>query len=64
MGRHLDDVRSFIRYATKHDNIRRALTGVAFLLAEQSDGSQRWVTARQTFIDTPFRDTGLSALHP
>lgn len=64
LGRHLDDVRSFIRYATKHDNIRRALTGVAFLLAEQSDGSQRWVTARQTFIDTPFRDTGLSALHP
>ncbi|NQW72932.1 MAG: hypothetical protein HQ453_09385 [Actinobacteria bacterium] len=30
----------------------------------QSDGGDRWVTPQQTFVDLPFRDTGLSALYP
>ena len=62
--KHLADVRSFVRYASKQGNAQWTFANVAFLLADQSDGSQRWVTPRQTFVDVPFRDTGLSALYP
>lgn len=65
IAQHLDDVRSFIRYAAS--NQRTAPTNfsnVPFLLAEQSQGHPRWVTPRQTFVDLPFLETGLSAMYP
>jgi hypothetical protein len=64
ISQHLDDVRSFIRYAAKLGSARSTLSNVAFLLAEQSQGGPRWVTPRQTFVDLPFADTGLSGLYP
>ncbi|GAA4837603.1 sacsin N-terminal ATP-binding-like domain-containing protein [Garicola koreensis] len=64
IAQHLEDVRSFIRYASRHGSARWALSDVAFLLAEQSQGKPRWVTPRQTFVDLPFESTGLSGLYP
>ena len=64
-ARHLDDVRSFVRFGLANRSTAADTFGdVPFILATQSDGSARWVTPRQTFIDVPFRDTGLSALYP
>lgn len=62
---HLDDVRSFAHYGLANRTIAaRTFAGVKFLQAVQSDDSLRWVTARQTFVDLPFRDTGLAAIYP
>lgn len=60
--RHLEDVRSFLRYASLQEE-SDALDNVKFLLADGQDGSQIWVTAQETFVDSPFLDTGLSALY-
>ena len=63
--RHLDDVRAFVRHGLSNRATARSTFGeVRFLLAPQSDGSSRWITPRQAFLDLPFRDTGLSALYP
>ena len=64
LSQHLDDVRAFIRLGEKPGNARLKLPDVPMFLAEQSQGGQRWVTARETFVDLPFEDTGLSALYP
>jgi hypothetical protein len=65
LARHLDDVRSFVRHGLSNRQTARAMFGqVRLLQAVQSDGSSRWVSPQQTFLDLPFRDTGLSALYP
>lgn len=64
LTQHLADIRAFIRYAAKLGTSRWKLASVPMFLAEQSRGGQRWVTARETFIDLPFSDTGLSGLYP
>jgi hypothetical protein len=64
LSQHLDDVRAFIRLGEKLGNARLKLADVPMFLAEQSWGGQWWVTARETFVDLPFTDTGLSALYP
>lgn len=66
LTQHLEDIRAFIRYAA---NLRTAvargkLADVPMFLADQSGGGQRWVTPRETFVDLPFEDTGLSGLYP
>ncbi len=64
LSQHLDDVRAFLRYGAKLGTAvaRGKLADVPMFLAEQSRGGQRWVTARETFVDLPFEDTGLSRL--
>lgn len=66
LTQHLADLRAFIRYAAKLDTAvaRGKLADVPMFLADQSQGGQRWVTARKTFVDLPFEDTGLSTLYP
>ncbi|MFC7726157.1 sacsin N-terminal ATP-binding-like domain-containing protein [Nocardioides sp. GCM10028917] len=64
LTQHLQDIRAFVRYAARDVNARRALSSAYLLMADQSEGGPRWVTARQTFVDLPFRDSGLSALYP
>lgn len=64
LAQHLEDVRMFIRYASRQGNAPWTLRNVAFLLAEQSQGKPRWVKPSQTFVDLPFTDTGLSGLYP
>jgi hypothetical protein len=64
LTQHLADVRAFIRYGAKLGNARGKLARVPMFLAEQSQGGQRWVTAQETFVDLPFKDTGLSRLYP
>lgn len=62
---HLDDVREFVRHGLANQDDARAKFGdIPFLLASQSDGTLRWVTPKETFLDTPFRETGFSALFP
>ncbi|SDL43761.1 sacsin N-terminal ATP-binding-like domain-containing protein [Tessaracoccus oleiagri] len=62
---HLSDVREFVRYGLRNQRLAREKFGdVPFLLAEQSDGSLRWATPQETFLDLPFRETGLSSLYP
>jgi hypothetical protein len=62
---HLDDVRRFVQFGlTKPTTAMNTFGWVSFLQAVQSDDSVLWVTPRQTFVDLPFSDTGLSALHP
>ena len=66
LTQHLADIRAFIRYAAKLGTAvaRGKLAGVPMFLADQSGGGQRWVTPRETFVDLPFDDTGLSKLYP
>jgi hypothetical protein len=65
LDQHLDDVRRFVQFGLANQTTARGFFGqVTILQAVQSDGSDRWVTPRQTFVDLPFRDTGLSALYP
>ena len=64
LAQHLQDIRAFIHYSAKDDNAWRALSSAYLLMADQSEGEARWVTAEETFIDLPFRDSGLSALYP
>lgn len=64
LTQHLSDIRAFIRYGATLGDARSKLADVPMFLAEQSQGDQRWVTARETFVDLPFEDTGLSALYP
>lgn len=65
LDRHLDDVRCFVQFGLANRTTAREIFGeVPILQAVQSDGGDRWVTPRQTFVDLPFRDTGLSALYP
>ena len=65
LDRHLDDVRAFVAYGLRNRAAAAKLFGaVRFLLAPESDhaGAPRWVSPEETFIDLPFRATGLSAL--
>lgn len=66
LTQHLADVRAFLRYGAKLGTAvaRGKFANVPMFLAEQSQGGQRWVTARETFVDLPFEDTGLSRLYP
>ncbi len=65
LTQHLKDVQAFIHYGAKLGLADRwNLADVPMFLAAQSQGGQRWVTARETFVDLPFKDTGLSALYP
>lgn len=64
LTQHLEDIRAFIRYGAKPGNVRSQLADVPMFLAGQSGGGQRWVTPRETFVDLPFEDTGLSSLYP
>jgi hypothetical protein len=65
LTQHLADVQAFVRYGAKLGVYARwKLADLPMFLAEQSRGGQRWVTARETFVDLPFKDTGLSALYP
>tara|TARA_R110002020_G_scaffold14731_23_gene52428 strand:- start:3660 stop:5219 length:1560 start_codon:yes stop_codon:yes gene_type:complete len=64
-SQHLDDVRAFVRYGLANRASARSTFGdVPLLQALQSDGSSRWVKPSQTFLDLPFRETGLSVAHP
>lgn len=65
VAQHVDDVRGFVRFASGNKGAARELfTDVKFLLSQQSNGSLKWVSPSQTFLDTPFVDTGLSSLYP
>jgi hypothetical protein len=64
LTQHLGDIRVFIRNGAKLGNAGWKLADVPMFLADQSQGGQRWVTARETFVDLPFNDTGLSGLYP
>lgn len=65
LSRHLDDVRSFVRYGlANRGKARQIFHGIQFLQAPQSQGGARWVSPSETFLDLPFRSTGLSALYP
>lgn len=62
---HLNDVQEFVHYGLKNRHLAREKFGdVPFLLAQQSDDTLRWVTPQETFLDLPFRETGLSSLYP
>lgn len=62
---HLNDVQEFVHYGLKNRHLAREKFGdVPFLLAPQSDDTLRWVTPQETFLDLPFRETGLSSLYP
>jgi hypothetical protein len=65
LSRHLDDVKSFVRFGLANPSkARQMFSTVRFLQALQSQGSPRWVNPRETFLDLPFRNTGLTALYP
>lgn len=62
---HLDDVRSFARYAlSNRDSARRLFEKVPFLASLQPDGSVTWVSPGESYLDLPYRSTGLSSLYP
>ncbi len=62
---HLADIEVFAEYALDNPTkAQRMFSEVALLRAQQSDGTWRSVTPRQVFLDIPFRETGLTALHP
>lgn len=63
--KHLDDVRAFARHAlSNRESARRLFANVPFLASPQPDGSVRWVSPRESYLDVPFRTTGLSSLYP
>ena len=65
LTQHLEDIRAFIRYKAKEGVVAHwKLASTPMFLAEQSQGGQRWVTAGETYVDLPFKATGLSALYP
>lgn len=63
--KHLDDVRAFARHAlSNRESARRLFANVPFLASPQPDGSVRWVSPGESYLDVPFRTTGLSSLYP
>lgn len=63
--KHLDDVRAFARYAlSNRESARRLFEKVPFLTSPQPDGSVTWISPGESYLDLPYRRTGLSSLYP
>lgn len=63
--KHLDDVRTFARYAlSNRESARRLFGKVPFLASPQPDGSVTWISPGESYLDLPYRSTGLSSLYP
>lgn len=63
--KHLDDVRAFARYAlANRESARRLFTNVPLLTSLQPDGSVKWISPSESYLDLPYRATGLSSLYP
>ncbi len=64
LEKHLNDVRAFTRYALDHRESARAMFGaVPFLLIADPGGNLHWTRPTKTYLDTPFKDTGFSAMY-
>jgi hypothetical protein len=65
IAKHLDDVRAFARYAlSNRESARRLFEKVPFLASPQPDGSVTWISPGGSYLDLPYRRTGLSSLYP
>jgi hypothetical protein len=65
VARHLEDIRSFARFAAGNMSVASDTFGnVPFLLTQDPEGALRWVEPSDTYIDVPFVTTGLAALYP
>ncbi|MDK1361354.1 hypothetical protein QNO00_13905 [Arthrobacter sp. zg-Y1219] len=63
--RHLDDVGAFTQYAlTNRESARSLFRNVPFLVSPQPDGSLTWISPGESYLDLPYRTTGLSSLYP
>lgn len=65
IAKHLDDVSAFARYAlSNRESARRLFEKVPFLASPLPDGSIRWISPNESYLDLPYRTTGLSSLYP
>jgi hypothetical protein len=59
--RHLDDLRMFAAYVAANPSRGKEFHGVRFLASESPSG-EAWATPKETYLDNPYIDSGLSAL--
>jgi hypothetical protein len=61
---HLDDVRAFVRFFKSDAATAQGIfDDAAFLLSPHPDGSLFWVSPAGTYLDVPYRATGLATLY-
>lgn len=65
ISNHVEDVKAFAQFAlANRESARRLFGNVPFLVSPMPEGTEVWTSPVETYIDLPYRATGLSSLYP